>query len=138
MLSLIEQWQDSGKTRQIFCQEHDLSYTTFYYWLRRYRRQVEESSFLPIEISSLSHIEIRYPGGIILSIRRQCKLVSVSRGSFYYKSLGESEDNLKLMRLMDEHYLEHPTEGVKRMRDFLLTLGILANYKRIRRLLRLI
>ena len=72
-----------------------------------------------------------------LSIRRQCKLVSVSRGSFYYRSLGESEDNLKLMRLMDEHYLEHPTEGVKRMRDFLLTLGILANHKRIRRLLRL-
>ena len=72
-----------------------------------------------------------------LSIRCQCNLVSVSRGSFYYKPLGESEDNLKLMRLMDEHYLEHPTEGVKRMRDFLLTLGILANHKRIRRLLRL-
>ena len=73
-----------------------------------------------------------------LSVRRQCKLVSVSRGSFCYRSLGESEDNLNLMRLMDEHYLEHPTEGVKRMRDFLLTLGILANHKRIRRLLRLI
>ena len=41
------------------------------------------------------------------------------------------------MRLMDEHYLEHPTEGVVRMRDFLLTLGILANHKRVRRLLRL-
>lgn len=24
------------------------------------------------------------------------------------------------MRLVDEHYLEHPTEGVKRMRDFCL------------------
>jgi putative transposase len=72
-----------------------------------------------------------------LSIRCQCNLVSVSRGSFYYKPLCESEDNLKLMRLMDEHYLEHPTEGVKRMRDFLLTLGILANHKRVRRLLRL-
>ena len=72
-----------------------------------------------------------------LSIRCQCNLVSVSRGSFYYRPLGESEDNLKLMRLMDEHYLGHPTEGVKRMRDFLLTLGILANHKRVRRLLRL-
>ena len=72
----------------------------------------------------------------LLSIRRQRNLVSISQGSFYYRSLGKSEDNLKLMRLMDEHYLEHPTEGVKRMRDFLLTLGILANYKRIRRLLR--
>lgn len=32
-----------------------------------------------------------------LSIRCQCNLVSVSRGSFYYKPLGESEANLKLI-----------------------------------------
>jgi len=72
-----------------------------------------------------------------LSIRCQCELVGVTRGSFYYQPSGETEENLKLMRLMDEHYLEHPTEGVVRMRDFLLTLGILANHKRVRRLLRL-
>jgi putative transposase len=72
-----------------------------------------------------------------LSVRRQCKLVSVNRGSFYYKPLGETEENLRIMRLMDEHYLDHPTEGVLRMRDFLLALGIVANHKRVRRLLRL-
>lgn len=72
-----------------------------------------------------------------LSVRCQCKLVSVSRGSFYYKPLGETEENLRILRLMDEHYLDHPTEGVLRMRDFLLALGILANHKRVRRLLRL-
>jgi len=72
-----------------------------------------------------------------LSIRCQCKLVSVNRGSFYYKPLGETEENLRIMRLMDEHYLKHPTEGVIRMRDFLMALGIVANHKRVRRLLRL-
>jgi len=72
-----------------------------------------------------------------LSVRRQCKLVSVNRGSFYYKPLGETEENLRIMRLMDEHYLDHPTEGVLRMCDFLLALGIVANHKRVRRLLRL-
>jgi len=72
-----------------------------------------------------------------LSIRCQCDLVSVSRGSFYYKPLGETEENLHIMRLMDEHYMERPSEGVIRMRDFLFTLGIVANHKRIRRLLRL-
>jgi len=72
-----------------------------------------------------------------LSIRCQCSLVSVTRGSFYYKPLDETKDNLKVMRLMDEHYLKHPTEGVLRMRDFLFTLGILCNHKRVRRLLRL-
>jgi putative transposase len=72
-----------------------------------------------------------------LSIRCQCKLVSVNRGSFYYKPLGETKENLRIMRLMDEHYLKHPTEGVLRIRDFLLALGIVANHKRVRRLLRL-
>jgi putative transposase len=72
-----------------------------------------------------------------LSIRCQCDLVSVNRGSFYYKPLGETEENLHIMRLMDEHYLERPSEGVIRMRDFLLSFGILANHKRIRRLLRI-
>jgi putative transposase len=72
-----------------------------------------------------------------LSIRCQCKLISVNRGSFYYQPLGETEENLRIMRLMDEHYLKHPTEGVIRMRDFLLALGIVANHKRVRRLLRL-
>ena len=73
----------------------------------------------------------------ILSVRCQCELVSVTRGSFYYQPLGETEENLRIMRLMDEHYLKHPTEGVLRMRDFLLALGIVANHKRVRRLLRL-
>jgi putative transposase len=72
-----------------------------------------------------------------MSIRCQCKLVSVNRGSFYYKPLGETKENLRIMRLMDEHYLKHPTEGVMRIRDFLFTLGIIANHKRVRRLLRL-
>ena len=72
-----------------------------------------------------------------LSIRCQCDLVSVSRGSFYYNPLGETEENLHIMRLMDEHYMKRPSEGVIRMRDFLFALGIVANHKRVRRLLRL-
>jgi putative transposase len=41
------------------------------------------------------------------------------------------------MRLMDEHYLKHPSEGVIRMQDFLLAMGFVINHKRVRRLLRL-
>lgn len=37
-----------------------------------------------------------------LSIRKQCDLLSVTRGTFYYKAVGESEENLRIMRLMDE------------------------------------
>lgn len=72
-----------------------------------------------------------------ISVRRQSDLVSISRSSFYYKPVGESIENLKIMRLMDEHYIKHPTAGVIRMQDFLFTISIIANHKRVRRLLRL-
>jgi len=72
-----------------------------------------------------------------ISVRRQSNLVNISRSSFYYKPIGESTENLKIMRLMDEYYIKHPTAGVIRMQDFLFTLGIIANHKRVRRLLRL-
>jgi endonuclease III-like uncharacterized protein len=42
MLSLIEQWQESGQPQQAFCKERNLSYTTFYYWLRSYRRRLDK------------------------------------------------------------------------------------------------
>lgn len=79
MLSLIEQWQESGKTQQAFCQEHDITFSTFYYWLKRYRRGIEESSFLPVEISSGSNIEIRYPDGIILQLPTAVKLSTLKQ-----------------------------------------------------------
>jgi len=71
-----------------------------------------------------------------LSLRNQCDLLSVHRSGIYYEPKGEKPENLKIMRLMDEHYLKHPTEGVLRVQDFLFTMGIVANHKRVRRLLR--
>jgi len=79
MLSLIEQWQESCKTQQVFCEEHNLTFSTFYYWLKRYRRGLDESSFLPVEVSSGSHIEIRYPGGIILQIPAATRLSTLKQ-----------------------------------------------------------
>ncbi|NBC81786.1 MAG: IS3 family transposase [Bacteroidetes bacterium] len=72
-----------------------------------------------------------------LSLRKQCDLLSVHRSGIYYKPRGEKQENLEIMRLMDEHYLKHPTEGVLRMQDFLFAMGFVVNHKRVRRLLRL-
>ena len=71
-----------------------------------------------------------------ISIRHQCELVEINRGNIYYQAVGESAENLQFMRLMDEHYLDHPTYGVLQMQDFLFLLGFLVNVKRVRRLLR--
>jgi putative transposase len=72
-----------------------------------------------------------------LSIRHQCELIEISRSNVYYQPVGESKENLQIMRLMDEHFLDHPTEGVLQMQDFLFLCGFLVNPKRVRRLLRL-
>jgi putative transposase len=72
-----------------------------------------------------------------LSIRHQCQLLGISRSSFYYEPVGESEENLRIMRLMDQEHLEHPTHGVLQMQDFLTGHSLNVNHKRIRRLLRL-
>lgn len=73
----------------------------------------------------------------ILSIRDQCDILSVHRSGLYYKPKGEKEENLSFMRLMDAHYMDHPTEGVLMMQDFLKGHGYTVNHKRVRRLLRL-
>ena len=50
-----------------------------------------------------------------LSITRQCRLLSLSRSSFYFKASGETETNLTLMRLIDAQFLETPWYGARQM-----------------------
>ena len=71
------------------------------------------------------------------SVRKQCNVLSIHRSGLYYAPRGEGQDNLEIMRIMDEHYLQHPSEGVLRMQDFLIARGFVVNHKRVRRLLRL-
>jgi putative transposase len=71
-----------------------------------------------------------------LSVRAQCELLGLHRSGLYYQAGEESEENLRLMRLLDERYLNYPTEGVLQMQDYLRAQGHLVNHKRVRRLLR--
>ena len=71
-----------------------------------------------------------------LSIRRQCELLDVPRSTVYYKGVGESKENLRLMAAMDRLFTDDPTLGVLGMQDELGELGMDYNVKRIRRLLR--
>lgn len=72
----------------------------------------------------------------LFSIRQQCELLSLNRSSLYYQPVGESEDNLRLMRLLDEQYTRTPFYGVLKMEAYLRSLGHDVNTKRVRRLLR--
>ena len=50
-----------------------------------------------------------------LSLSRQCKVLSISRSSFYYAPKGESPENLALMRRIDELFLKYPFYGSRQM-----------------------
>ena len=70
-----------------------------------------------------------------LSIVRQCALLGISRSGLYYEPVGESEMNLKLMRIIDEQYLRTPFCGSRKMRVFLERRGYAVNRKRVQRLM---
>lgn len=80
--------------------------------------------------------EIVEPEHPRLSIKRQCDLLSISRSSWYYEVLGESAENLELMRLIDEKFMEEPSYGVRQMARHLRRNGHWVNRKRVWRLMR--
>ena len=71
-----------------------------------------------------------------LSISRQCELLGLPRSSYYYEPRSESEFNLRLMRRIDEVYLEYPFYGSRRMTIHLRREGWNVNRKRVQRLMR--
>ena len=73
-----------------------------------------------------------HPG---LSLSRQCRLVSISRSSFYYAPKGESPENLTLMRRIDELFLKYPFYGSRQMARQLRREGVVAGRHRVRRLM---
>jgi putative transposase len=62
-------------------------------------------------------------------------LLGVNRAGLYYEPVGESEENLLLMRLLDEQYTRAPFYGSRRMTAWLATQGHEVNRKRISRLM---
>jgi putative transposase len=72
-----------------------------------------------------------------LSISIQCKLLTISRSSWYYKPKGENSFNLNLMRLIDIQYLQTPFYGSRQMARHLCREGFCVGRKRIRRLMSL-
>ena len=72
-----------------------------------------------------------------LSVKRQCKMLSLSRSTAYYQPLGESEATLALMRQIDEIFLKYPFYGSRQMARHLAGEGGFAGRHRVRRLMRL-
>ncbi len=71
-----------------------------------------------------------------LPVTRQCQLLSLNRSTVYYRPKAASEEDLRLMRRIDEMHLKRPFYGSRRIRDWLWEEGNDINRKRVQRLMR--
>lgn len=72
-----------------------------------------------------------------LSITRQCDLLELNRSSLYYAPQTISDENLAVMKAIDQLHLERPYMGSRQMTDRLNNKGFKVNRKRVQRLMRL-
>jgi len=72
------------------------------------------------------------------SLSRQCSLLSLHRSGMYYRAKSESEENLAIMRFLDEQYFQTPFYGLERLLVLLQLSGYRINRKRLRRLMGLV
>jgi putative transposase len=70
------------------------------------------------------------------SVRRQCQLLGIHRSGLYYKCQLPKPEDLSMMRLVDAHYLEHPSSGVLTMQSHLQEHGYSPSAGKVRRMLR--
>jgi transposase-like protein len=82
MFTLIEEWKESCKTQKQFSSEHGIKYSTFLYWMKKYRQSSTNSQnngFLPLEVvksgdsdradySDQPKVEVEFSSGITLRI----------------------------------------------------------------------
>jgi putative transposase len=79
------------------------------------------------------------PDNTKLSVSRQCELIGLARASYCRakKVVIETDENLDLMRIIDEEYMRHPFYGSRKMRDYLRRQGYKINRKRVQRLMQI-
>ena len=72
-----------------------------------------------------------------ISLTRQCELLHISKGAFYYEPVGIDPYTLNLMDLLDRQFTDTPFYGSRRMTAWLNRQDFPVNRKRVQRLMRL-
>lgn len=70
-----------------------------------------------------------------ISVRKQCKLLSVDRSKIYYNNV--AKDNVDIINDMKKIYQECPFYGYRKMHSELKNLGYNVNRKKVQRLMQL-
>ncbi len=72
-----------------------------------------------------------------LSVRRQCKLLSLTRSGIYYHLVEVRPENLNFMQIIDQQFLKTPWYGSRQMARHMKRHGHETGRHRVRRLMRL-
>lgn len=71
----IQSWHQSAQSQKEYCQENNLAYHKFIYWLNKFRRKHNpiEQTFIPVQMdppvdSSGTELEIAFPNGVRLRV----------------------------------------------------------------------
>src|SRR5258708_9960367 len=67
----------------------------------------------------------------------QCEMLEIDRSSYYYQPMPISEEDLLLMRFLDEQYTRTPYYGKRKMVVYLQEQGYTVDRQRVRRLMQL-
>jgi putative transposase len=71
-----------------------------------------------------------------LSITKQARILSISRGSVYYRAEPVCEDDLGLMRRIDQLHLDYPFAGSRMLQSFLVREGFRIGRLHVRTLMK--
>ena len=78
-LAMIKQWQQSGLSQKVFCEDNNIAYHVFHYWYGVYRsEQKSTGTFLPVGITGPAvqeQITLKGQSGIQLQVSMTDKSV---------------------------------------------------------------
>jgi putative transposase len=72
-----------------------------------------------------------------IPLSRRCELLGLSKSSYYYRKVPVTDEIERLMKLLDQHYTEHPYEGkIKRAHWLSHQAGYIVGKKRVATLMK--
>jgi len=68
MYPLIEECLQRNGSQSAFCRQRGIRPSTFYYWVKKYKKEKEHSDFVAVEVTSGSYssVEVIYPNGVMI------------------------------------------------------------------------
>lgn len=70
MYPIVEGYLACDLTQEAFCMQEEISIAVLNYWLKKYRTEQGEASFIEIKPTAAGCLEIAYPNGIRLCFDR--------------------------------------------------------------------